>query len=161
MLLPLFQKHMSRCTTFPAVQADQSLCCPPEDALDTWQPKKGPANTGQTAQVHRLVQVFAGAHAVSQEMLCFCWYFYWQNNIRLYLYCINPGFLVTLSTYHTCPKIWNIPLYYLLMCLKYCCMYAKQCRPWLDAAFCGIWSGATLFANAYLSQYLGLLQWVD
>ena len=36
-----------------------------------------------------------------------------------------------LSTYHTCPTIWNIPFYYLLMCLKYCCMYGKQwhCLP--------------------------------
>ena len=24
------------------------------------------------------------------------------------------------------------------MCLKYCSMYDKQCRPWSDAAFCGI-----------------------
>ena len=23
---------------------------------------------------------------------------------------------------------------------------SKQCRPWSDAAFCGIWSGSTLFA---------------
>ena len=40
------------------------------------------------------------------------------------------------------------------MCLKYCCMYGKQCRPWSDAAFCSIWSGSTLFAKACLSQYL-------
>ena len=43
------------------------------------------------------------------------------------------------------------------MCLKYCCMYGKQCIPWSDTAFCCIWTGSTLFANAYLSQYLGLL----
>ena len=23
---------------------------------------------------------------------------------------------------------------------------SKQCRPWSDAAFCGVWSGSTLFA---------------
>ena len=51
-----------------------------------------------------------------------------------------------LSTYHTSPKIWNSLFYYLFMCLKYCWMYGKQCRPW---------SGST---KAYLSQYLGLLQ---
>ena len=27
------------------------------------------------------------------------------------------------------------------MCLEYCCMYGKQCRPWADAVFCGIWCG--------------------
>ena len=32
-----------------------------------------------------------------------------------------------------------------------------NCRHWSDATFCGIWSVSTLFAKAYLSQYLGLL----
>ena len=68
-------------------------------------------------------------------------------------------FTLSIGTpYHTCPKIWNSPFYSLLMCLKYCCMYGKQCRPRSDAASCGIWSGSTLFAKAYLSQYFGLLQ---
>ena len=43
------------------------------------------------------------------------------------------------------------------MCLKYYFKYDNQCRPWSDAAFCSIWSESTLFAKAYLSQYLGLL----
>ena len=38
-------------------------------------------------------------------------------------------------------------------------MYGKQCRPWSDALFFGIWSGSTLFEKAYLSQYLRLLQY--
>ena len=63
----------------------------------------------------------------------------------------------TLSTYHTCPKTKNSPFYYPLMYLKYYFMYGKQCRPWSDAAFCGIWSGTTLFAKVYLFQFLGLL----
>ena len=67
----------------------------------------------------------------------------------------------TLSTYHTCPKIWNNLFYYLSMCLKYCCMYGKQCRPWSYAAFCGIWSGSTVFENACLSQYLWLLRQIE
>ena len=75
-----------------------------------------------------------------------------------FAYHISPKYWDTLVTYHTSPKIWSIPFYYLLICLKYCCMYGKYCRPWSDAAFCGIWSGSTLFAKAYLSQYLGLLQ---
>ena len=57
--------------------------------------------------------------------------------------------IVTLPTYHPCPKIRNSPFHYLLMCLKYCCMYSKQSRPWSDIAF---WSGSSLFAKAYLSQ---------
>ena len=35
-------------------------------------------------------------------------------------YHIYPKYRDTLSTYHTCPKIWNSSFYYLLMCLKYC-----------------------------------------
>ena len=72
-------------------------------------------------------------------------------------YDIYPKYWDILSIHHTCLKIWNSAFYYLLMCLKYYCMYGKQCRPWSDAAFCGIWSGSTLFAKAYHSQYLGLL----
>ena len=72
-------------------------------------------------------------------------------------HCNNPKYWDILSTYHISPKIWNSPLYYLLMCQKYCCMYDKQFWSWSDAAFCSIWSGSTLFARAYLSQYLALL----
>ena len=94
----------------------------------------------------------------------------WAIEMRLYLdtthlellcfstYCIYPKYLDTLCTYYNCPKIWNSPFYYLLLCLKYCCMYGKQCRLWSDAEFCGIWSGSTLFAKVCLSQYLGLLR---
>ena len=35
------------------------------------------------------------------------------------------------------------------MCLKYCCMYGKQIRPWSDSAF----------AKGHLSQYKGLLRY--
>ena len=38
-------------------------------------------------------------------------------------------------------------------------MYGKQCRPWSYAVFCSIWSVSILLAKAYLSQYLGLLQY--
>ena len=40
-----------------------------------------------------------------------------------------------------------------------CWMSSKHCRPWPDAAERGVWSGSTMFAQAYLSQYLGLIQW--
>ena len=76
-------------------------------------------------------------------------------------YCNNHKYWDTLSTYHTAPKIWNSSFYYLLMCPKYCCMCGKQCWPWSDATFCGIWSGSTLFAKAYMSQYLGLLRYLE
>ena len=72
-------------------------------------------------------------------------------------YHIFPKYWDTLNTYHACPKIWKSPFYYLLMFLKYCLMIGKQYRPWANAAFCNIWSGSTLFVQAYLSQYLGLL----
>ena len=40
-------------------------------------------------------------------------------------------------------------------------MSCKECRPWSDTTFCGIWSGSTLFAQVSLSQYLGLLQYLS
>ena len=67
----------------------------------------------------------------------------------------NSPYLLTILVL----KIWNSQFYYLLMGLEYCYMYGKQCRPWSDAAFCSIWSRSTLFAKAYLSQYLGLLRY--
>ena len=63
----------------------------------------------------------------------------------------NPNYWGTLSTYHTCPKIWNKSFYYVFICLKYCCINGKQCRPWSETAFRGIRSGSTLFAKAYLA----------
>ena len=27
------------------------------------------------------------------------------------------------------------------------CNFSKQCRPWSNAALCGVWSGSSLFAN--------------
>ena len=43
----------------------------------------------------------------------------------------------------------------------YCWMSGKHCRPWWDATFCSIWSGSTWFAQACLSQYIGLLQYSE
>ena len=77
------------------------------------------------------------------------------------LFTLNIGTPYLLN--HTCPKIWNTcsPFYYLLMCLKYCCMYDKQCWPWSDATFCGIWSGSTLFLKVYprVSVWILRLLW--
>ena len=58
----------------------------------------------------------------------------------------------TWTPYHTGPKIWTSPLYYMyiLMHLKYCWMSCKQCRPWSDATFWGVSSGSTLFVQACL-----------
>ena len=74
------------------------------------------------------------------------------------MYHSYPKYWETLSAYHTCRKTWNSPFYYPLMSLKYCCMYGKQCRPWSDATFCSILLGSALFAEAYQSQYLRLIQ---
>ena len=63
----------------------------------------------------------------------------------------------TLTLYSVCPKIWNSLFYYLLMCLRWYWMSGKQCRPWADIVFWYVWSGSALFAQACLSQYLGLL----
>ena len=50
----------------------------------------------------------------------------WSNQHRPRSdYRIYPRYWDTLSTNHTSPIIWNSPYYYLLMCLKYCCMYGK------------------------------------
>ena len=86
---------------------------------------------------------------------CYC------SNNEFILYHIYPMYWDTLSIYHICPKIWISQFYYLLMCLKYCCMCSEQCRSWSDSAFCGIWSGSKLFAKACLSQYVGLLRYLQ
>ena len=44
------------------------------------------------------------------------------------------------------------------MFLKSAVLSDKQRWPWSDAAERGIWSGPTLFAHAYQSQYLGLIR---
>ena len=38
-------------------------------------------------------------------------------------------------------------VYIFIIHFKNRCTKCKQCRPWSDATFCGIWSGSTLFAN--------------
>ena len=109
-------------------------------------------DSDQIAWMCRLIWVFLDrmpegtfSHIVTQILL-----FLHENKGCEYR--IYPKYCDTLSTYHTCPKSWNSPFYYLLMCLKYCCMYGKRCRPSSDATFCGIWSGSTLIAKAYLSR---------
>ena len=39
---------------------------------------------------------------------------------------------------------------------KHCQLNGRQCRSWSVATECGVWSGSALFAQACLSQYLGL-----
>ena len=56
-------------------------------------------------------------------------------NVIIFTLSIGTSYLLT---------IWKNLFCYRLMCLKYCCIYGKQCRPWSDAAFCGIWSGCLL-----------------
>ena len=70
--------------------------------------------------------------------------------------CVYLKYWDTLTPYHTWPKIWMSPILPLDTSINYW-MSGKQCRPWSDATFCGIRSGSALFAEACLSQYLGLL----
>ena len=96
-------------------------------------------------KVHAVFKIITANCAMTSKDISHC------------IYCIYLKYWNTLSTYHTCPKIWNSPSYYLLMCLKYCCMCGKHCRPWSDATFSGIWPLSILFAKVCLSQNLGLL----
>ena len=59
-----------------------------------------------------------------------------------------------LITYHICPKMPAILVYYLWIRLLKHRISGKQCRHWSDAAKRGVWSGSTLFILACLSQYL-------
>ena len=70
---------------------------------------------------------------------------------KFWLNLINFGYRIYPKYSHSCtidkiillPKnVWN------------CWMSGKQCRPWSDAAFCGVWSGCTLFAQTSLSEYV-------
>ena len=48
------------------------------------------------------------------------------------------------------------------LCLKYCWIYGKQCRPWSGTVFCGIWSGSTLIMLRVIVvtfKALSQLQW--
>ena len=72
----------------------------------------------------RTVNILTSDELVKLTML-------WTTGPWYLVYHIYLKYLDTLSTYHTSPKIWNSSFYeyYLLMCLKYCCIYGKQCRP--------------------------------
>ena len=76
----------------------------------------------------------------------------------LYVYRIYPKYSNTSTPYHTCSNIWTSTIYYPMLCQN-CLMSGKQCRPWWDAAFCGVSSGSTLFAPASLSEYLRLIRY--
>ena len=56
---------------------------------------------------------------------------------------------------------WNvfiITIFYGNSCIKY-----KQCRPWSDGAFCGVWSRSTLFAIVclFLKDSRNYEEWVN
>ena len=58
-----------------------------------------------------------------------------------------PYFFLNFNKYNLLPNIVS----------KNCWMSGKQCRPWRDAAFCGVLSGSTLFAQACLSEHIRYL----
>ena len=43
--------------------------------------------------------------------------------------------------------VWLVFINTCTMFYRNSCIWCKQCRPWSDAVFCGVWSGSTLFAN--------------
>ena len=79
------------------------------------------------------------------------------NSVIKRLMCINPKYWNTLVFYQKHPKLWTNSFNYLLMDLKYCWMRSKQSRAWSHTILWGIWSGFTLFAQAFLFQYIILL----
>ena len=81
-----------------------------------------------------------------------------KNNFhgKLQINLINLGYRIYPKYSHPLPFAMHLsstnPFYYLWMCIKLR-MSGKQCRPWSDAAYCGVWSGSPLFAQACLSEY--------
>ena len=61
---------------------------------------------------------------------------FYLNSLDRSISHLNPfkGCLVRFYYCHVCRNFWTL---------------RKQCRPWSDAAFCGVWSGSTLFANVH------------
>ena len=78
--------------------------------------------------------------------------FFWSlEHVQCKLTCINP-FLTSglVHSYHSDNPIysfrgfwWNISTF-IVLCIEI--PVSKQCRPWSDAAFCGVWTGSALFA---------------
>ena len=86
----------------------------------------------------------------------------WRKKAQCMLQRI-PYLLLGLGHHNSLPYLsYNLKslFHYLLMCMQKCVMRWKQCRPWSDAAFCGVCSGSTLFVQACRFQYLGLLWYV-
>ena len=64
-------------------------------------------------------------------------------------YLIYPKYSHPLLFYHI--LLFNKPILP-RGCVQNCWMSSKQCRPWSDAALCGVWSGSTLFAQTCLCE---------
>ena len=153
-------KARSACAS---AQADQSLCCPLKESLDTIEVINEEQMHGWNfVPAQDELESVHFAHAQTHFCMDGPNKVHYPNSpltviFEIMNYCIYPKYWYNLYTYHTYPKILNSPLYYLVMCLKYCCMFGIQCRPRSDATFCSVWCWSILFAKAYLSQYLGLL----
>ena len=75
--------------------------------------------------------------------LCSCAALSWSLQHTILILSIGKSWLLTILVLNFEESLF----YYASMCLKWCWMSDKQCRPRSDAAFCGIWSGSTLFAK--------------
>ena len=47
------------------------------------------------------------------------------------------------------------------MCLKYCCLYSKQCRPWSEPTECSVWSGSTQFEGGSGLDQFAIVNFVN
>ena len=73
--------------------------------------------------------------------------------------CLFLSNMEPLTPDHVCPKNFNKSILLPAAVSKTLPNEWPLRRPWSDATFFGIWSGSTLFAQACLSQYLGLLRY--
>ena len=72
------------------------------------------------------------------------------------IYRIYPRYWDTLLPYHTCSKSWTCPVCYLLICVETAWWVTNRVDP--DQMPHSLVSDLGLFAQACLSQYLGLLR---
>ena len=60
---------------------------------------------------------------------------------------IYPKYSDTLTLYHTCPNISTSKFLLFVDVSEKCWISGKQCRPWPDVAFCGVWSVYTVCSS--------------
>ena len=116
----------------------------------------------RTATAQIKLRIRAHLHSQSKELTCHLLhsynasveisvFFFFIIIRRLYAKCRNYIYILRWCQHKMLNILRHLPN--LLMYLK-----TAGCIPWLDAAS-GVWSGSTLFAQPYLSQYLRILRY--